>query len=107
MNNQICDILTKNKILLKKLETLDFAKYSKKRGYELFFGVDLQNYFTAIFFRIAKSKILRAELKILDEICDKLGAENQTNIKKRILFYNSPICSKVKADRSWKFYAFV
>lgn len=107
MNNEICEILTKYGVLFKQLNTLDFSQYSKKRSYKLLLGVDLKDYFTAVFFRDAKSKFLRLELENLNEICAKLEAQNGTAIKKRVLFYNSQICSKVKAAQMWKFYDFM
>lgn len=108
MDNLISDIFVKNKIVLSKFKTLDFSKYTKMRNYKLFYGVNTAQYHTLVFFRTAKSKFLRAELLKLDLICEKIEHELDVVIKKRILLYNSALCSKLKKScDNWKFYDFV
>ena len=108
MNNQICELLISKKIILNSTKTLDFSKYSKKRNYKIIFGLNLKDFYTIVFFRTAKSKFLTAELNELNAICEKIEFEFDTKINKRILFYNSQICSKVKkSTQNWKFYDFV
>lgn len=108
MNNIISEIFIKNRILLRNLQTLDITEFSKKRAYSLFFGVDRNNFYTLIFFRNAKSKFLKKELNDLYEICKLVEIKFDTNIKKKVLFYKSQICSKILKDtKDWKFYAFM
>lgn len=107
MNNELSELLIGRKILLKKSREIDFAKYSRKRNYTLILGVDNNNFYNIIFFRKAKSKFLNKELAHLNEISSILESEVKANIKKRILFYSSEICSKVKLNKDWKFYDFV
>ncbi len=110
MNNQICELFEEQKLLFKKLETLDFARYSKKRSFEAFLGVDMKGFYTLIFVRRAKSKLLSKELDELNQICGSIESEREHAIKKRILFFNSAICSKILKNESaagWKFYDFM
>ena len=106
MNNQICELFEEQKLLFKKLETLD----SKKRSFEAFLGVDMKGFYTLIFVRRAKSKLLSKELDELNQICGSIESEREHAIKKRILFFNSAICSKILKNESaagWKFYDFM
>lgn len=108
MNNQICEIFSRHNILLRDLRSLDFSKYSKKRNFKLFFGVDTKKMYTVVFLRFSKSKFLQKDLLELDDICLALESEFDTNIKKRVLLYKSSICSKVlKNNNLWTFYDFM
>ena len=108
MDNFIAELFLKHKILLKSTKTLDFKKFSKKRNYELIYGVDNENFHTLVFLRSAKSKMLKAEIEALDILADKIALELGIIVKKRILFYNSTICSKVlNFNKIWKFYDFM
>ncbi|ANE34006.1 hypothetical protein [Campylobacter hyointestinalis] len=108
MDNQICEIFNANKILLKNLKTLNFSDFSKRRSYQLFFGIDKNSFYTLVFLRNAKSKLLKKEFEELFDICKLIETKFDTNIKKHILFYNSQICSKIITQtKDWKFYAFM
>lgn len=109
MDNQISEIFSQNKILLRNLKTLDFGEFSKKRTYKLFIGVDKNSLYTLVFMREAKSRFIKKEFDELEHITKLVEAKFDTNIKKLILLYRSEICSKVikNADKDWKFYAFM
>lgn len=108
MNNQICELLISKKIILNSTQTLDFSKYSNKRNYKAILGVNLSDFYTLVFIRESKSKLLKAEINEINAICEKIELEFDTKINKRILFYKSAICSKLKKSaQNWKFYDFV
>ena len=102
MQKQISELLLSKKLLLKNFKTLDTKEFSKKRSYEIYFGVDLDGFFTLVFVRNAKSRFISKdanELLSLDKI-----------VKKRVLFYNSQMCSKSKKileESEFIFYDFV
>lgn len=114
MDNFIASLLIERRILLKDTRTIDLSVFCKKRSYELIFGTDESAYNTFVFIRRAKSRMLKAELNTLNELSEKIAASLGIIVNKRILFYNSEICSKVLATSSektnkikWKFYDFM
>ncbi|ANE36162.1 hypothetical protein CIG11343_1148 [Campylobacter iguaniorum] len=108
MDNQISEIFSLNKILLRNLKTLDFSEFSKKRNYQLFLGIDTNSFYTLVFLRTAKSKVFNKEIGDLATVCKEIENKFDTLIKRRILIYNSQICQKViSANKDWKFYAFM
>ncbi|WP_086229087.1 hypothetical protein [Campylobacter devanensis] len=108
MDNRICNIFNQRKILLKNLRTIDIKEFSKKRNYQLFLGIDKSGFYNLIFFRDSKSRFVSKELEELREISELVKRKFDTNIVKFVLFYSSPICSKVlKSNSDWKFYDFM
>lgn len=94
MNEKIAELLVEKKLLLKKFQTIEAKNFTKLRSYEIFFGVDLQNFNTLIFVKNAKTRFISKDaLALLDLIS---SAENFLGkvVKKRILFLKSEICSK-------------
>lgn len=109
MDNFIARLFLARKLILKDTKTLDFKKFSNKRNYELIYGVDSKNFHTFVFIRKAKSKLLKAELEFLDLLADDIASKLGIVVVKRILFFNSAICSKILDDKKigWKLYDFV
>lgn len=108
MDNQISEIFSKNKILLRNLKTLDFSEFSKKRNYQLFLGIDRDSFYTLVFLRASKSKVFNKEIGDLAAICKEIENKFDTLIRRRVLIYNSQICQKViSVNKDWKFYAFM
>ncbi|MGG7049130.1 MULTISPECIES: hypothetical protein [unclassified Campylobacter] len=94
MDTQILKLFESKKIFLKDLKNLDVSEFSRSKTLKIFFGVDLKGFYTIVFFRFAKSRLLKKESQALNELCTKFEAKFDTAIKKRILFYSSPACSK-------------
>lgn len=117
MDNFIAELFLKRKLILRNTKTLDFKAFSKKRNYELIYGIDEHDYHTFVFLRSAKSKMLSAELEFLDVLSDEIAAKLGIIVNKRILFYSSAICSKlikptqnsknIWNSKTWKFYDFM
>ena len=102
MQKQISELLRSKKLLLKNFKMLDTKEFSKKRSYEIYFGVDLDGFFTLVFVRNAKSRFISKDANELLNL-DKI-------VKKRVLFYNSQMCSKSKKileESEFIFYDFV
>lgn len=110
MQKQISELLLSKKLLLKNFKTLDTKEFSKKRSYEIYFGVDLDGFFTLVFVRNAKSRFISKDANELLNL-DKIVQEKLDKIvKKRVLFYNSQMCSKSKKileESEFIFYDFV
>ncbi|MBR8462419.1 hypothetical protein KDD93_00900 [Campylobacter sp. faydin G-24] len=110
MNKRLCELFEKRQILLKNLQNLDVSEFSKKRSLALYFGVDTKSFYTLVCVRDAKSRLLLKEALKIDEICQKCEVKFNTTIKKRVLFYNSQICSKsleILNKNGWRCYDFV
>ncbi|QCD44741.1 hypothetical protein [Campylobacter mucosalis] len=110
MNEQICAIFESKKLILKDLKRLETSKFSRSKTLEIFLGVDLKGYYTLVFIRNAKTRFLKKDSDALNEICANIEKSYDFNIKKRVLFYKSEICSKaIKALESgdWRCYDFV
>lgn len=111
MDNFISLLFSEQKLLLKNTKSLDFKAFSTKRNYELIYGVDESSFHTFVFIRKAKSRFVLSELEFLNELSDKIASKLSVVVKKRVLFYNSPICSKVLKNEDfnkvWKFYDFM
>lgn len=108
MDNFIANLFSERNLLLRELKTLKMSDFSKKRNYELIYGVNVKNYHTLVFVRFSKSKMLQAELEILNTITQSVAEKLDIVINKRVLFYNSKICSKLsKQNSKWKFYDFM
>lgn len=109
MNQKIWELFEAKKILLRDLKRLDLSEFTKKRSLEAFFGVDTKNFYEIVL-RSAKSRLLVKEASEIDEICAKFEEKFQTKIKKRVIFYNSQICSKSLKyfkEQGWSCYDFV
>lgn len=110
MNNETLNLFEKRKIFLRDLKKLDSSEFTRSKTLKIFFGVDTKNFFTIVIFRFAKTKLLRKDNEILNEICQKIETKFDTVVKKRILFYSSNICKKALKDLNdsgWKCYDFV
>ena len=108
----LCDIGNTNASFLQngKITHVKTSEFTKKRSLEAFFGVDTKNFYEIVFLRSAKSRLLLKEASEINEICTKFEEKLQTKIKKRVIFYNSQICSKSLnyfKEEGWSCYDFV
>ncbi|EJP75584.1 MULTISPECIES: hypothetical protein [Campylobacter] len=110
MNPKIWPLFEARKILLKDLKSVDLGEFCKRRTLSACLGVDTKGFYEIVFLREAKSRLLLKEAREIDEICAKIEQKFQTAIKKRVLFYNSEICSKsleMLKQNGWRCYDFV
>lgn len=110
IDRQIYELFVDKKIVLKNLQRVELGQFCKKRSLEAYFGVRTDGFYEIVFVRRAKSRLLKKEAGELDEICAKIEAKFETAIKKRVLFYDSEICSKSLAmltASGWRCYDLV
>ena len=81
-------------LLLKNFKTIEMKNFTRSRAYSAYFGVDLQNFNTLVFVREASSRFVMRDSEFLLNLSDQICADLGKVIKKRVLFYNSQICSK-------------
>lgn len=90
----IYELLNSQNILLPKLSALDISSLSSKRTLKAWLGVDTKEYYTLIFLRSAKARLLKKEADELSELSSLIATKQGHAIKKIVLFYHSQACSK-------------
>ena len=101
MLDKISKLCVREDLLLQKFQTLDIASFTRSRSYGAYFGVDLKSYNVLLFMRDAEFL-----LSLANDISASLGKV----VKKRVLFYNSQMCSKSAKflkENGFSLYAFV
>lgn len=93
----IYELLNSENILLPKLGALDISALSKKRTIKAWLGVDMKDFYTLVIIRNAKARLLSKEALELEQLRQNICAQQGHAIKKMILFYSSPACSKAIA----------
>jgi len=96
------DLLVREGLILRDQRTLDMGR---SRAYSGLFGVDLDGYNTLVFFRDASSRFVRKDALALISRADGLADALGKVCKRRVLFLNSPLCSKARAElknAGWK-----
>lgn len=110
MQDKISALLVDKNLLLKNFKTLDVSKYSKKRSYKIYYGVDLNSYFRLVYLRDASSRLVKKDAEFLVYLDDLVQKDMDKIVKKKLLFYNSAICSKTLKflkESGWECYDFV
>lgn len=110
MQDLLSELLLKKGLFLKKFKTIQIKKFSKLKSYKIYYGVDKNGYHTLVYVRDAKSKFILKNAQNLQNLHKLIENSEDKIIKKKILFYNSDICSKAKENLKndgWRIYAFM
>lgn len=110
MSEKIFSLLGERKLLLNGFEQISLANFTRSRTLKAYLGVDMKQFYTLVFLREAKSRLLAKEASVLNEICAQIELAREHAIKKRVLFFDSQICSKARTkleDGGWKCYGFM
>jgi hypothetical protein len=102
---KIVDILLKNELIYRKLHKIDNKLLGTRKKVEIYEGVDLKSYYAGIFYFEQKSRFLRKNVTDLETLLEKLKVLQDHNIKKKILIYDMPLCSKAETmlkELKWK-----
>ena len=102
---EVVEILQKKGLLFKSLKPIEPKLLGTRKKIEIYEGVDLAGYYTAIFVINQKSRFLRKNAEELEALFEKLVRLREHNYKKRILLYQMPICSKAvkeMKERKWR-----
>ncbi|MCK4441768.1 MAG: hypothetical protein KAU90_07155 [Sulfurovaceae bacterium] len=84
-------------LLFKTLKPISVKELGSRKKIDIYLGVDLKKYYACIIHINKKSKILQKEAKELMEFHKKLEEYNDSAIKKKYIYIQSPLCSKAKA----------
>ncbi len=101
----LVEILRVNGRIYKTLRKIDLKNLGTRKKFELYEGVDLKSYYSAIFWVKQKSRFLRKDADIYEGLYEKLKVLQDHNFKYKILIYDMPFCSKAKAlmkERGWR-----
>lgn len=90
--------MRKKELIFKKLHAIDKRDLKTRKKIEVYEAVDFHSYYTAIFLLEQKSRFLRKDAKLLEELYERLKVVQDHNFKKKILLFKMPLCSKAKAQ---------
>ena len=102
---EIVDKLRAKELIYKKLIMIDNKDLKTRKKIEVYEAVDFDGYYTALFSLVQKSRFLRKDTIVLEELYARLKVLQDHNFKKKILLYNMPFCSKAQAqlkDEGWR-----
>jgi len=95
---ELVDLLRAKELIYKKLIMIDNKALKTRKKIEVYEAVDFDRYYTAIFVYEQKSRFLRKDATVLEELYERLKILQDHNFKKKILLYKMPFCSKAKAQ---------
>ena len=84
-------------LLFRTLKPISVKELGSRKKINVYLGVDLKNYYSCIIHINKKSRILQKEAKELMGFHKKLEEYNDSVIKKKYIYIQSPLCSKAKA----------
>jgi len=93
----IVDKLQFEELLFKSLKPISVKELGSRKKIDIYLGVDLKKYYCCIIHINKKSRILQKEAKELIGFHKKLEEYNDSIIKKKYIYIQSPLCSKAKA----------
>ncbi len=94
----LVDTLRAKELIYNKLIMIDNRALKTRKKIEVYEAVDFERYYTAIFLLEQKSRFLRKDVAVLEELYERLKVLQEHNFKKKILLFKMPFCSKAKAQ---------
>lgn len=104
MNKELIDFLAKKKVICKSFEAISLKELGSRKKAELFFGVNLEDYYCFVFVVEKKSRFLTKDANEFLELHLRVEKYKDTTIKKKYILVKAPLCSKAKAlleENSW------
>ena len=95
---ELVDVLRAKDLIYKKLIMIDNNALKTRKKIEVYEAVDFDRYYTAIFSLEQKSRFLRKDAAIIEELYERLKTLQDHNFKKKVLLFKMPFCSKAKAQ---------
>ncbi|MDQ7085516.1 MAG: hypothetical protein Q9M36_11580 [Sulfurovum sp.] len=102
---KIVDYLQNKHIIFKSLKEVLPKEIGSRKNLKLYVGVDLKSYYASLFCISKKSRFLRKEAQELILLHEKLEKHIDSQIKKKYLIIEAPLCSKARAmleAQQWK-----
>ena len=93
-------------ILCRKLSEVSPKELGTRKRITLYVGVNLEGYYCSVMVLSKKSRVLRKEAEVLEELHQKMESWKGTRIPKKYIRVDAPLCSKAKAwmeQEGWKF----
>jgi hypothetical protein len=102
---ELVDTLRAKGLIYRKLIMIDKKGLKTRKKIEIYEAVDFERYYSAIFILRQKSRFLRKDADVLEELYARLKVLQDHNFKKKILLYDMPFCSKAQAqmkEEGWR-----
>jgi hypothetical protein len=93
---ELVELLAKNSIVCKKLESVDISKLGSRKRIKIYLGVDIKGYYCTIFEVDQKSRFLSKDSQEMNMIFEKLEEYHQGKIGFRYILIKASMCSKAK-----------
>jgi len=102
---EIVELLARRGVLCRKLKEIEPRELASRKRIGIYLGVEVDDYYCAVFAVKKKSRILRKEagefLELQKRLQERLGAR----IRRNYLLYDAPLCSKAAAmleEEGWR-----
>jgi len=102
---QIVDYLQEKNIIFKSLKLITPKELGSRKKVELYVGISLKGFYSAVIVVEKKSRVLRKEATELMLLHEKLETYIDSSIKKKYMVIQAPLCSKAKVmleEHGWK-----
>ena len=93
---EIVEYLKEHGIICKSLKERAPKELGSRKRVEIYFGVNLEDYYCAVMVLEKKSRVLRKEAAQLMELHRRLEGLEDTKILKKYILIKAPLCSHAK-----------
>jgi len=94
---EIVEFFASKKIIFKRLKEIQSSELNSRKKVDIYIGVNLKDFYCAIFSITKKSRVLQKEVLEFVELNQRLEAYNDSKINTKYIIINAPLCSKAKA----------
>jgi hypothetical protein len=91
--------------VFKELKPVTPKTLGSRKRIDIYLGIDLQGYYTAVFSLKRKSGIFQKDVEVFDALHSRLEAYADSTIQYKIVLIDAPLCSKAHTrfkKRGWK-----
>lgn len=104
VEKRVYALLRDNGYVFDELQFIHVKELGSRKKIECFMGIKDDKYF-ALFFSVAKSRVLKGEFDKLEVLVAKMSSLKDVKIEDKFYFYGAPICSKAlkyAQDLGWR-----
>jgi len=100
------EFLSDKGLFFREFAPIDKKELGIRKRVDIYFGVDLKNYYIVLLKISQKSRFLQKNVDSLESIVNDLATYKDVNIAKKYLILDTPLCSKAKSkllELKWSF----
>ena len=94
----VTNLLVNNGLLFTKFENVPLKALGSRKQLTCYFGINSKREFSVVFVNFSKTRLLRKELLVMEDLVVKLEIIKSCKIKSKVLFLKTDICSKALVD---------